>query len=49
MTNFIARKAKSLVKEKGVMSSPDPKPGKSLSLETVDFVCRFYDSDDESE
>lgn len=30
------------------MSSPDPKPGKSLSLETVDLVRRFYESDDVS-
>src|SRR5215469_1740888 len=35
VTNFMARKAKHLVKEKGIMSSPDPKPGKASSSETV--------------
>lgn len=48
VTNFIARKAKNLVKEKGIMSSPDLKPGKTLSSETVDIVRKFYESDEVS-
>lgn len=48
VTNFIARKAKNLVKEKGIMSSPNPKPGKTLSQETADLVKRFYESDEVS-
>lgn len=46
VSNFMARKAKNLVKEKGVMSSPDPKPGKTLCTETADIVRKFYESDD---
>lgn len=37
VSNFIARKVKQLVAEKGIMSSPDPKPRKTLSTETVSF------------
>ena len=43
---FIARRAIHLVKEKGIMSDPDPKPGQSLSSETVQLVEAFYLSDE---
>lgn len=46
VSNFIARKAKKLVEEKGVLSTPDPKPGKILSAETSATVQDFYNSDD---
>lgn len=46
VSNYMARKSKELVKEKGVLSLPDPKPGPSLSPETVDKVRAFYESDD---
>ena len=42
----MAQKSKKLVKEKGVLSLPDPKPGPSLLPETVDIVHAFYESDD---
>ena len=38
VSNFMARKAKQLVKDKGVLSSPDPCPGRHVSQETFDNV-----------
>ena len=32
--------------KKGILSSPDPKPGHSLSPKTVDLVTDFYQSDE---
>lgn len=46
VSNFTARKAKKLLSEKGVMSSPDPKPGRSLDPSTTALVTQFYESDD---
>ena len=46
MSNYMARKSKDLVKEKGVLSLPGPKPGPSLPLETADIVHEFYEYDD---
>lgn len=48
VSNFIARKVKKLVKEKGIMSSPDPRPGKTLDLATVELVKEFYENDEVS-
>ena len=45
----MARKSKYLVKEKGVLSLPGPKPGPSLPPETVDIVHAFYEYDDISQ
>lgn len=45
-SNYMARKAKHLVKEKGVMSSPNPRPGKPLSDQVVLDVKSFYQEDD---
>ena len=47
-TNYMVRKAKQLVLEKGVLSSPNPKPGHSLPQHTVDVVTNFYESDEVS-
>ena len=47
-SNFMVRKAKQLVKEKGILSSPDPQPGHSLVKETVNLVVAFYESDSSS-
>lgn len=47
-TNFMVRKAKQLVKEKGIMSTPNPKPGKILEAGTVNLVREFYESDNVS-
>ena len=46
VSNYMARKSKDLVKEKGVLSLRGPKPGPSLPLETVDIVHEFYEYDD---
>ena len=46
VTNYMACKSKELVKEKGVLSIPNPKPGPSLSPETTDLIIRFYESDE---
>ena len=48
VSNYMARKAKELVAEKGVLSTPNPKPGHSLPSETVDLITNFYESDDVS-
>ena len=42
-SNFAARQAKALVREKGVLSTPNPKPGQSLPENTVDTVVKFYE------
>ena len=47
-TNFMVRKAKQLVKDKGVLSSTDPQPGHCLAKSTVDRVAAFYESDNSS-
>lgn len=46
VTNYMARKAKKLVEEKGVLSTPNPKQGKPLSLEISEAVKTFYETDD---
>ena len=48
VSNFMARKAKQLVGEKGIRSIPDPEPGRTLPQSTVDLVSGFYDSDETS-
>ena len=45
VSNHMARTSKDLVKEKGVLSLPGPKPGPSLPPETVDIVHAFYERD----
>ena len=47
-SNFMVRKAKQLVKDKGVLSSPDPQPGHCLAKTTIDHVVAFYESDSSS-
>ena len=46
ITNYMARSAKKLVNEKGVLSTPNPKLGKKISEEIVEKVRMFYESDD---
>ena len=48
VSNRMARRAKALVKEKGILSTPDPKPGKSLNDSVTEKVNNFYNSDDVS-
>lgn len=45
----MARKAKQLVKEKGVLSTPDPKPGHCIAKKTIELVVDFYESDNSSQ
>ena len=45
-SNFMARKAKQVVTEKGLLSTPDTKHGHTHSQTTVDLVCTFYESED---
>lgn len=40
-SNFMARKAKQLVKEKGILSTPDPKPGHGIAQKTIELVVGF--------
>ena len=47
-SDYMVRKAKKLVKEKGILSTPNPKPGKVLSQKTADSVREFYNSDEVS-
>ena len=47
-TNYMARKAKDLVREKGVLATPNPKLGHPLASKTADLVRGFYESDDEN-
>ena len=44
----MARKAKDLVREKGVFATPNPKPGHPIAPKTAHFVHGFYESDDVS-
>lgn len=38
----MARSAKKLVSEKGILSTPNPKPGKTLNENTTQLVVDFY-------
>lgn len=46
--DYMVRKAKALVKEKGIMSTPNPKPGKTLASSVIDLVASFYQTDEVS-
>ena len=48
VSRYLARQAKLLVAEKGVMSSPNPQHINTLSLQTGEAVRNFYFSDDMS-
>ena len=47
-SNYMARKAKELVKEKGILATPNPKSGHPIASEAADLVRGFYESDDVS-
>jgi hypothetical protein len=47
-SEYLARQSKNLVKEKGVFSTPNPRLGKHLNIETVTKVIEFYNSPDVS-
>jgi len=46
--NYMVRKAKQLVEEKGILATPNPKPGHTLPQTTIDIVTNFYESDENS-
>ena len=49
VSNYMARKAKDLVKDQGILSSPNPKHGSSsLSQATISLVQAFYELDEVS-
>ena len=48
VSNYMARKAKELVKQKGILSTPNPIHGHTLTVETSDLVKSFYESDEVS-
>ena len=45
----MAHKAKDLVKDQGILSSPNPKQGCALPLATVNLVWAFYKFDNISQ
>ena len=49
-SNCMVRKAKELVKEKGILSISNPKPGHTLPIETIDIdlAQSFYEYDEVS-
>lgn len=44
-TNFMVRTAKKLVTDKGILSTPNPRPGKTVKDDTVDFIKSFFNDD----
>jgi len=42
VSTYMAHKVKDLVKEQGILSSPNPKQGYTLPLLTVSLVQDFY-------
>ena len=48
VTNYMARTAKNLVKKSGILSSPNPKHGCTLSTDTIRLVQCFYELDEVS-
>ena len=47
-SNYMVCKAKELVKQKGILSTPNPRHGHALAVETTDLVQCFYESDEVS-
>ena len=44
--NYMCRKAKSLVSEKGILSTINPKEGRPLPDECLKTIRAFYESDE---
>jgi hypothetical protein len=48
-SNYMARRAKQLVREHGILATPDPRPGRpNLPESVVDQVTTFYENDSSS-
>ena len=48
VSDYMARMAKDLVRDKGILATPNPKSGHPLPLHTTDLILSFYNSDDVS-
>lgn len=48
VSEYMSKAVKKLVKEKGVLSTPNPKPGRTLDENTAQLVNDFYNRDDVS-
>ena len=48
VSKYTAMKAKDLVREKGILATPDSKPGHTLAPKTAELVLAFYNSDEVS-
>lgn len=48
VSNYLVRTVKRLVNEKGVLSTSNPKTGKTLNENTAQLIKDFYNSDDVS-
>lgn len=46
--DYMVRQSRRLLEEKGILESPNPKPGKSLPKEVVQRVQDFYENDEVS-
>lgn len=47
ISDYSARKAQQVYKDKGFLGEPEPKQGKKLSLETIELVKNFYQSEEQ--
>ena len=48
VSNFMTRTAKKLVRENGILSTPNPRPSHSIAQTKIDLVVSFYESDESS-
>ena len=48
VSDYMVRRARKLVQQKGILSTPNLKPGHSIAAETCESFCRFYESDEVS-
>ena len=46
VTEYAARKARRITKEKGILALPERKSGKALSQDTIDLVQTFFEDDE---
>ena len=47
-SNYMVCRAKEIVKQKGILSAPNPRHRHALAVETTDLVQCFYESDEVS-
>lgn len=49
VTYYMARKSKILVQEQGILATPNPQPGKTLSDTIIKNVIAYYNTDEVSQ